>query len=124
MTNELENVRMPTDPKTLLIMLQLTGAFWHGAGGLSVEEQAVAEMTRDYVPAIQERRDAWPGIALNVIELGRAMGRLAAGSALQHGRAFVASADYRAARDSIASRDNLGEFLAECPFCLGPSSGW
>ncbi len=111
---------MPNYPDTLTfdrtsfaILVQIFGAFAHGAGGLMVEDEVILAATEDYAPKVDRGREEWASEGLQVLELTRAIGRLAAHRALSHGRVVIQHSDYRHARERVGVA--VGAFKG-CPF--------
>ncbi|OLC76698.1 MAG: hypothetical protein AUH72_18460 [Acidobacteria bacterium 13_1_40CM_4_65_8] len=99
------------------ILAQLFIAFGQGAGTMTVSHEAIAAARNLYINRIPEFENKWDEIALQSLEYARAIGRVAALRAVQHGRNVISKDDWIEAAKQVAQHpDKTYRF---CPICMG-----
>jgi len=82
-------------PRT--IGLQLAMAFGQGAGALLATAEALETAFDTYAEAFDDRAAEWHAFELRAIEYSRALGQVAAWTAMSNGRCIIDAKDVRAA---------------------------
>lgn len=93
------------------IMAQIMVAFGQGTGAWRVSQDAALQLRTIYFDAItEELTGLWETEAVQILERIRAIGRLAANSALEAGATAISVADVRTSATRVRE-------TSESPFC-------
>ena len=97
------------------ILGQIIFAHGQGADSLYISGEALSAGAGRFSPLIPPHQDEWDTQALNVLEIARAVGRVAAHKALHQSRSTISAQDLQGATDEV-----LGDIawpMLPCAFC-------
>jgi hypothetical protein len=100
-------------PQLLQVSWQLAAAFGQGAGTMTVTTDATQVVFDSYVGPLRDILHEWPAHSLRMIEFMRAVGTVAAGTAVRHHRCVITTDDMLMALD-VVRRTNVSPFADMC----------
>jgi hypothetical protein len=99
------------------IGLQLAMAFGQGAGTMLATPRALMAAFNTYAEAFTDRAESWSAFELRAVEYARALGQVAAWTAVDNGRCIIDLADVRAALTVV--QRNVHRPLSLCDLTPG-----